>query len=67
MAKRWNGSSYHENSDIDAFLEAIERLCEEHHFSISHEDGQGAFIIEAYEAKNIEWLNDAHDGTGGSS
>ena len=41
------------------FLEDIKRVCEKHSLSISHEDCQGAFIIEDYDEYDIEWLFEA--------
>lgn len=41
------------------FLEDIKKVCEKHNLSISHEDGHGAFIIEDYDNRNIEWLFNA--------
>lgn len=47
-----------------AFLEAIAALSREHGLSLSHEDGQGAFIVEPLAERNLEWLMDAFDGAG---
>lgn len=41
------------------FLEDIKKVCEKHNLSISHEDGQGAFIVEDYDNRNIKWLFNA--------
>ena len=41
------------------FLKEIVKLCEKYELSISHEDKEGAFIIEKYSKSNIEWLKDA--------
>ena len=41
------------------FLEDIKKVCEKHNLSISHEDGHGAFIVEDYNDRNIEWLFNA--------
>lgn len=46
---------------IDAFLADVEAVCRKHGFSLSHEDGQGAFEVEEFRESNIEWLKDAHD------
>jgi hypothetical protein len=51
-----------ENPKIDEFLEQLQILCKEHGLSISHEDSQGAFIIEGYDKDNIEWIKLANDG-----
>lgn len=39
-----------------AFFEEINYICKKFNLSISHEDGQGGFIIEKYDKSNIEWL-----------
>lgn len=41
------------------FLDEIHSVCMKHGLSISHEDGHGAFIIEDYNERNIDWLFDA--------
>lgn len=41
------------------FLEEIEAICKKYDLSISHQDLQGAFIIEKYSDSNMEWLKDA--------
>ena len=41
------------------FLEDIKKVCEKHNLSISHEDGHGAFIVEDYDERNIDWLFNA--------
>ena len=45
---------------IDSFLKEIEEVCKKHNLSISHEDGHGNFIVEAYDIENIKWLNDCY-------
>jgi len=47
------------SAKVDAFLKAIAELSEQYGLSLSHEDGQGAFIIESYCESNINWLKDA--------
>ena len=42
-----------------AFLEALEALCKEHNFSISHQDGGGAFILTPYDQHTMDWLKRA--------
>lgn len=41
---------------VSKFLFELNRLCEKHDMSISHEDGHGNFIIENYKSQNIEWM-----------
>lgn len=66
--ERWNHKSDRvENPKIDAFLAEIEQVCKRHRMSIAHEDSHGGFIIEPFDAKNIEWLNEATDATESSS
>ena len=45
--------------DVERFLNALEKLCREHGFSISHEDCHGGFIVEKFDARNIDWLRGA--------
>jgi len=47
--------------DLKEKLEKIILLCKELNISISHEDNQGAFIIEEYSENNADWLRDAFD------
>lgn len=42
------------------FMDELVALCEKHRMSLSHEDNQGAFIIEEFSQSNIQWLKDAH-------
>jgi hypothetical protein len=60
----WNISTREpiENEKVDAFIESIIKLCKEHGFSISHEDGQGAFVIEEADEGNFDWLREASIG-----
>lgn len=44
---------------IKKFLEDIKQVCIKHNLSISHEDCHGAFLIERYDERNIEWLFNA--------
>ena len=45
--------------NVQSFFKEIEELYRKHNLSISHEDGNGAFIIENYDAENLTWLKDA--------
>lgn len=44
--------------EVINFLNEIDNICKKYNFSISHEDGHGAFIIERYDNFNINWLKD---------
>lgn len=46
--------------EITNFFNEIENICKIYGYSISHEDGHGAFIIEGYDPTNIDWLKSAH-------
>ena len=48
--------------EIDAFLLDIFEVYKKHDMAISHEDGQGGFIIEHLHQDYIDWLNCAADG-----
>ncbi|MBP2657918.1 MAG: hypothetical protein H6Q69_950 [Firmicutes bacterium] len=41
------------------FLNDLVAVCKKHNLSIAHEDNQGAFLIDEYKQKNIEWLMNA--------
>jgi hypothetical protein len=46
--------------EVINFFNEIENICKTYGYSISHEDGHGAFIIEGYDPTNINWLKSAH-------
>lgn len=48
-----------ENPKVEKFINELTAVCKKHGFSLSHEDTQGAFIVEPYSDSNIQWLNDA--------
>lgn len=60
--KRWDATAhgYVENPEVDAFLDEIIAVCRKHGFSIGHEDGQGAFLIDEVDEQNFDWLRGAH-------
>ena len=45
--------------EMKEFIEEIIKVMKKYNLSISHEDSQGAFIIEKYDKNNIKWLKDA--------
>lgn len=45
--------------EVKDFLDEIESVCRKHGISISHEDGQGAFILEKFNERDMEWLKEA--------
>ena len=47
---------------IKNFMKEYEELCIRHGMTLSHEDSQGAFIIDEYDEDNIEWVKSALDG-----
>ena len=51
-----------EPEQVEIFLQEIVSVCKKHGFSISHEDTQGAFIIEEYDETYIDWLMAASVG-----
>jgi len=38
------------------FLNDLVAVCKKHNLSLSHEDNQGAFLIDEYKQGNIDWL-----------
>lgn len=59
---RWHNGDWHPMSDfpkVEAFLDEYEAVCRKHGFSLSHEDGHGAFIIEPYNDDSIKWVRGA--------
>ena len=63
--KHWNiqKRKYLENKKIDAYIEEVLAVSRKHGLSISHEDSQGAFIVEEFSKANADWLLAAHDAT----
>lgn len=43
---------------VENYLNEIEKISKKYGFSLSHEDGHGAFIVTNYHNYNIEWLKD---------
>jgi hypothetical protein len=44
---------------VELFMTELTSLCKQHGLSLSHEDGQGAFIVDVYSESNISWINAA--------
>jgi len=42
--------------EVESFINDIIKVYEKHGMSISHEDSYGAFLIENYNPKLVEWL-----------
>ena len=47
---------------IKNFMKEYEELCIRHGMTLSHEDSQGAFIIDEYDKDNVEWVKSALNG-----
>jgi hypothetical protein len=62
---RWNRTKgdFYENEKVDAFLNEVIELSKKHGLSISHEDGQGAFIVKEFDDYSAGWLMNAFDDT----
>ena len=62
--ERWNSSAatFQEDTRIDGFIEDIINTCRKWGLSISHEDVQGAFIVEAFNEASNDWLREASIG-----
>ena len=43
-------------------MKEYEELCVRHGLSLGHEDYEGGFIIDEYDADNIEWVKAAMNG-----
>lgn len=60
--KRWSChiNDFVENERVDAFIERVIALSQQYGLSISHEDGQGAFLIRKQDDFYNKWLRNAH-------
>lgn len=47
---------------IESFMKEYEELCMRHGLSLGHEDYEGGFIIDEYDADNVEWVKAAMNG-----
>lgn len=64
MKQRWNCKKRileDSNPKVDAFLIDIWAVCEKHGLCIGHEDAHGAFLVQAIQQANKDWLFEAHD------
>lgn len=48
-----------EAPNVDQFLAEIGDVCRKYGYSIGHEDGHGAFIINTFDESDLEWLGHA--------
>lgn len=61
---RWSRKEGHriEHPQVEAFLADLTKVCRKHGLTLSHEDTQGAFVVEGSDEANILWLNSASIG-----
>lgn len=60
MKTMWNGQkNVQVPPKVAEFLEDYRRICERHGLALSHEDYQGAFMIERFSPDLIEWAESA--------
>ena len=57
MGKSYSGSKKEVNTE--GFYNELEILFKKYNLSISHEDDNGAFILEEFDEKNLDWLKNA--------
>ena len=60
--KSWNykTSEFIETPEkLIEFMQELEALYKKYDLSISHQDSQGAFIIEKYSDFNMDWMKEA--------
>ena len=55
-----NSKQIEQPKEVADFLTEILGVCKKHGFSISHEDGHGAFEIEEWDEETGAWLGCAH-------
>lgn len=60
-----NGKLAEPDPAVTAFLNDLEDLCRKHGMSLSHQDTEGAFVIEDFNPKRLAWLRAANDGRTG--
>ena len=66
--KRWDHATAEQVDSpqkIESFLDEIENVCHKFGYSISHEDGQGGFLIVPLNEARIAWLREAAIGKEG--
>ncbi len=63
---RWDcrKSKKSKSENIDSFLFDLIKVCNEHGYSISHEDGGGSFVVNNINSHDIDWLLSANIGKG---
>jgi len=42
----------------ESFIDDIVKIYKKYNLSLSHEDAQGAFKIEKYSDKNVDWIKE---------
>jgi hypothetical protein len=60
---RYVDNGQKERDDVTKFLREIADVCHRHGFSLGHEDGHGAFLVERWNPLDEEWLLEARDNT----
>jgi hypothetical protein len=60
---RYVDNGQKERDDVTKFLREIADVCQRHGFSLGHEDGHGAFLVERWNLIDEEWLLEARDNT----
>lgn len=49
---------------VEAFIDDLIEVYKKHGLSLSHQDTEGAFIVEPISQNNITWLQQANLGNG---
>ncbi len=45
-----------DHQKVVAFVDELLELYAKYEFTLAHEDGHGAFLLEGYDRHNIDWL-----------
>jgi hypothetical protein len=48
------------SEEVDAFLADIIAVCNKHKLMLTHEDSQGAFIVDRMDKRSLMAISDAH-------